>query len=662
MKWNARGFSLALAWGVSATAVSAQVQTPAPPKAAAAAKPTAKPTADPAYQDRVIEGLKAPIEDADVAALANYNPEGWTRQLRFETRIGQDSFNNTGQRRTGGVALYGLIETPNHGVLSVDGQLASNPSGGILTLRQRGLPLDGGWFVNNDLGIIGSLAPSLTQRASRVYVPSYLLEGVATEWTNPGRGLQLQASSGQPGRLDGSLIGRFKRLPGTVTSAGMQLDLAPWAFAARLAQASGVALTEDPTLFGGPFDARSAQLAVRREIGEQSLQASLVSTASSALAQTQSGVWVDGETRDGPRAYSAGLFWLEPGLTWAGQPMASDAAGAYVRSSWQTRQWSAEAGLDLLRSVSNPSNTGTFLTGSGRWRYSRSVSFGAGASVRSFNGDAWNTYGELRWQNGWGSTGLRLDLTAELQQRRTRKLTLDQDWLVATGWSLATSLTAGRTDFLGQQQSLWAAAASVNAPLTSSVTARGNLTTEHAGAGNLRTGVNAGLSWRLSPRWSLEGNYNLTRGRSQLSQSIDPLAAPLPFASSTTDSNSFFVVLRWQDSAGSRSAPLGGKPMEGGGRIAGTVFLDANRNGRQEASEGGAAGVTVYLDNRYPVRTDAQGHYEFPFVAAGARVITVLRETLPLPWVPVHDGAVTVDVLVRENLRIDIGVVRQGSD
>ncbi|UUZ74533.1 hypothetical protein LP414_19120 [Polaromonas sp. P1(28)-13] len=178
----------------------------------------------------------------------------------------------------------------------------------------------------------------------------------------------------------------------------------------------------------------------------------------------------------------------------------------------------------------------------------------------------------------------------------------------------------------------------------------------------MRTGVNAGLSWRLSPRWSLEGNYNLTRGRSQLSQSIDPLAAPVAFASSTTDSNSFFVVLRWQDSAGSRSAPLGGKPMEGGGRIVGTVFLDANRNGRQEASEGGAAGVTVYLDNRYPVRTDAQGHYEFPFVAAGARVITVLRETLPLPWVPVRDGAATVDVLVRDNLRVDIGVVRQGND
>lgn len=124
MTRKGRGLSLVLAWGVSATAVSAQMQTPAPPKASAAAESAAKSSADPVYQDRVIEGLQPGIEDADVAALADYNPQGWTRQLRFETRIGQDSFNNSGQRRTGGVALYGLIETPNHGVLAQRGPRA----------------------------------------------------------------------------------------------------------------------------------------------------------------------------------------------------------------------------------------------------------------------------------------------------------------------------------------------------------------------------------------------------------------------------------------------------------------------------------------------------------------------------------------------------------
>ncbi|UUZ74535.1 hypothetical protein LP414_19130 [Polaromonas sp. P1(28)-13] len=84
-------------------------------------------------------------------------------------------------------------------MLSVDGQLASNPSGGILTLRQRGLPLDGGWFVNNDLGVIGSLAPSLMQRASRVYVPSYLLEGLQPNGPIRAGACNCRPPAGNPG-------------------------------------------------------------------------------------------------------------------------------------------------------------------------------------------------------------------------------------------------------------------------------------------------------------------------------------------------------------------------------------------------------------------------------------------------------------------------------
>lgn len=651
MKRCSLGLSITL--GI-ASACTAQAQGPSTPPATIPASPV--------YQDRVIEGLQPAIDDGDTNADTAYDDKGWARQMRLEARLGQDSFTNGGRRSSGGVALYGLIETPNHGVLSADGQLGANPSGGSLTLRQRGLPLGGGWSVNNELGVIGSLVPAMSRFPSRVYVPGYLLEGAGTEWVNSGQGLQLQASTGGPGRLDGTLVGRFQRLPGTVTSVGAQVDQAPWSLAARVALANDVALTNDPTLSGGPFDARSAQLSLRHDTGRQSLQANLVTSHTSLLAQTRHGLWVDGETRDGPRSHSAGLFWLEPGLSWAGQPMAGDLAGGYIRSAWQSRQWSIEGSLDLLRSIANPSNTGAFLNTSGRWRYSRSVSFGAGASVRSFNGNAWNTYTELRWQNALGGTGLRLDLTAELEQSRSRKLTLDHDWQVATGWSLATSVTAGRITTPTEQQTLWGAAASVNAPITSRVVVRGNLTAESAGAGNSRTGVNMGLSWRLAPQWSLEGNYNLSRGRSRLNPSIDPLAQPLPFEATTTNSRSFFVALRWEARAGSRPAPLGGAPREGGGHIEGTVFFDANRNGHQEANESGAAGVTVFLDNRYPVRTDAQGRFEFPFVAAGSRMITIQNESLPLPWVAAGDGRTKVEVRVREDQRITLGVVRQGVD
>lgn len=655
MRRRVRKLSLAAMWGLgAATAAAQQPATPLPsfPRSSAA-----KVLPDKVYEDRVIDGWATPIQDDDERAQADYNSEGWSRQLRLETRLGQDTFNNQRQHRTVGVAMYGLIETPNHGVLSIDGQIASNPSGSTLTLRQRGLPMDGGWFTHNELGVVGSLAPALNQSASRVYVPTYLLHGISTEWINPVEGLQLQASSGQPGRIDGSVAGRFEAFSGLVNSAGFQLTEGPLTFAARVADANRLALTSDPALSGGLLDASSVQLSARRQSGEQSLQASFLSTVSSRTTRPQNGIWADGETRDGARTYSAGLFWLDPGLSWAGQPMASDAAGGYVRSAWQTRQWSTEGGFDLLRSVSDPQRTGIFATGSGRWRYSRSVSVGAGASVRSFNGNAWSTYSELRWQNDWGSSGFRLDLTSQTQQR-TRQLTLDHDWQVATSWSLATSVSAGQTYLGSQRETMWGTALSLSAPLASDVMLRGNVTLEQAGSGTSRTGINAGVSWRVTPRWHLDGNYNLNRGRARLNPSIDPLAPPLPFESSTAQSSSIFVALRWEDRAGSRSAPLGGQALQGGGRIEGTVFLDANRNGYQEAGETGTAGVSVYLDNRYVARTDGQGRFEFAFVATGPHTITVLRETLPLPWVPAHDKPMQVDVLVRDQLRLSLGVVR----
>lgn len=637
MKWRA----LALPLSLGMASIGAAQPPPAPP----------------AYQDRVIEGMAPVIEDE--AAAIPYNPDGWARQMRFETRLGHDAAGFGGRRVTRGVAASGLIETPNHGVLSADVNYADNPAGGSITVRQRGLRLNGGWTVNNELGTIATPAPALTRRPSRVFVPGQLIEGISTEWLNPGSGLQLQASSGQPGRIDGTVVGRLRRLSGTLNDLSVQRTQGAWAVAARVEQANKVSLSNA----SNTFDAESAQLAVRREADDLGLQANLVSTHLNTLSRTRYGLWLDGELKDGPRNYSAGAFWLESDLTWAGQPMASDTAGAYMRGAWQTRQWSAEGTFDVLRSISSPSRSGVFATGSGRWRYSRDVTLGAGFSGRTFNGNATNVFGHVRWANALGNSGLRADVTHELAQRNLRVLTLDHDWPAPVGWAAATSLSVGRASTReAGEQTLSAAAAALNAPVTSSLVLRGNFTAERTETGDTRTGVNTGLSWRLTPRWTLDGSYNLTRGRTALNPSIDPLAAPLPIASATTNSRTLFLVLRWEDRAGSRSAPLGGRPEDGGGRVEGVVYLDNNRNGRQEASELGAAGVTVMLDGRYTVRTDAQGRFEFPLVAAGERRIEVLNETLPLPWVASTQAPGSVLIQLRDTTRLAIPVVLQGAD
>ncbi len=119
------------------------------------------------------------------------------------------------------------------------------------------------------------------------------------------------------------------------------------------------------------------------------------------------------------------------------------------------------------------------------------------------------------------------------------------------------------------------------------------------------------------------------------------------------------LLLRYQDHAGSPSAPLGGLPGTGAGSLAGTVFFDADANGRREASEGGVPGITVILDRRYVTQTDAQGRYEFPSVAAGEHLIEVSPDNVPLPWSPTLRDPVKTTVGYAKTNRVDFPVQRE---
>ena len=96
----------------------------------------------------------------------------------------------------------------------------------------------------------------------------------------------------------------------------------------------------------------------------------------------------------------------------------------------------------------------------------------------------------------------------------------------------------------------------------------------------------------------------------------------------------------------------------GAGSLSGSVYFDADANGRREASEGGVPGVPVILDRRFVTRTDAQGRYEFPAVAAGEHVIEVSSDNVPLPWSPALRDAVKVRRYVRQFTAQDFAVQR----
>jgi len=87
------------------------------------------------------------------------------------------------------------------------------------------------------------------------------------------------------------------------------------------------------------------------------------------------------------------------------------------------------------------------------------------------------------------------------------------------------------------------------------------------------------------------------------------------------------------------------------------VYLDANNNGHLDAGESGAPNVTVVLDGRFSVQTDARGRFSFPMVVTGHHVITVVPDNVPLPWVLTNGGRTEVEVMTRD--RTDIAIAAQ---
>lgn len=652
----------------------ASAQTPTAP--AAAATPAAP------YQDRVIEDLPPlPAEDGDAA---EYDRSGWPRFLRLETRLGTQPFDDSRQL-IATYAISGLLETPNHGALSIDGAVSPRASGTTLTVRQRDLPLPGGWFGHHEAGLISTPGTGLARLPSRVLLPVANLRGLRGEWQNEPQGLQLLAATGEPGQLVSEPAAGFEGLGGRRSVIGAQWQIggasetaanslasvfsaqrparksrSGWTVSVQREDARDAVVTPSERHPSGRADASGTHLALRHETGDLRTQGQVVRSDTINGSGPASGYWLDTEWDEGPRQHGLSVYRLDPGLGWAAQAMPNDVQGATLRSQWRTRQWSADVSYDWLRSISGRTADGSFASAGARWRIDRERQASAGLALRRFDGEVWNAWGDWRWLNRWGNAGLRLLLGggADLQGP-AQELSYDQEWAAPLGWTLSTSLGFGRYQRQSGDDSgdrLWSAAVAFQAPLGNAASLRGQLGTEQHSNGQHRHNLNLGGSWRLNRHWSLDSQLTRSLGRSATPRPLDPLAPIASDLDTGTSDRSFRAVLRYDTDAGSRSIPLGGKALDGGGRIEGTVFFDANRSGTQDASETGAPGVTVALDNRYAVRTDAQGRFSFPFVAAGPRTVSVRNETLPLPWGVVDDGQVKIDVRLRETTVLKLPV------
>jgi hypothetical protein len=371
------------------------------------------------------------------------------------------------------------------------------------------------------------------------------------------------------------------------------------------------------------------------------------------------GSWLDGSWRTDLVQHTAGLFRLEPGLRWGITAMPSDLRGGYWRGDVGTRRWQAGWSSELSESISGQFGRSAFGTVYGRYLLDTRNSVDATLALRTGSGEAQSVQANWDHTSGWGQTRWRASLL-HAGAGRTAFLGLDHAWLLSAPNVLSTSLgwQAGNADNTASPIWTWAVLGATS-PLAR-LTLDASLHGARGGQANALS-ANVGVNWQLAPEWSVAARYTQTRGQDpQTAQLVSALtAAGEAAALVNAASRSLQVTLRYETRAGTLPVPLGGTRTSGAGGLSGTVYFDADHNGRREASETGAPNVTVVLDGRFVVRTDAAGRYEFPSVVAGPHAVQVPPDNVPLPWGPVSQDPVRTEVLVRGQTVLDFPLQRE---
>jgi hypothetical protein len=624
-------------------------------QAIAAAPPTETPPADgaQAYVDQLIDGGRlAPIvatEEDD-----SYSNEGLPRAFRIEAIASLANGDGPDQHESG-LAFGAQFETEHYGALSIEGIARTEPHGGALSIIQRGMPFDGAWIANNGVGTLYTPSIDLARSQYRFYLPTFPIAGASTEWLHDGN-MQLQFAAGEPGLFDGLRLNGFDTLGGTLAMAGAQWNFARgWQAGVQVVDANGVPGIARNAGYGdleGDIDAQSLYVAAAWRGDNSQVQVNLLQSHANDTGSAN-GVWIDGSTRDGRVTHNYGVFRLEPHLDFGYTPVSADLEGAYYRASYRSRQWLFDGGVDDVRSVSGDGADGQLFTGSARYQLTRDLGIGASLTWRNAGNTAHTDYLFVEQINRYGSGRLQLDSASGSGDRYDR-LSASQTWDLPVGMRLTTSVFGGRETRDGERLNHAGGSLSGGGDLFGNLTWDGSLSYDRAG-GSHNIGANIGASAHFGSHWSLNATYFDNRN-----EAIDPFATTL-IPTQPTDivrSRAVFLTLRYDAHAGTPSTPMGGARGSASGSIIGRLFLDSNDNGVQDAGEAAAASVTILLDGRFSVRTDAGGRFEFPLVAVGSHTITVVPDNLPLPWSIGDDGRRKVDVRTRETSNIEIAATR----
>ncbi|WP_213952722.1 SdrD B-like domain-containing protein [Variovorax sp. dw_954] len=665
------------------------------------------------YEDRVLDaGPQADLAEADPAATSGW-PRGWSAELQSTRQSGQ------AEARNEALLFSGYVDTPDYGALSAnlnlnryrntysDTAIAGNfganytlapyryETGNTWRIDQRAMPFDGGWFGNSSAGNINMAVAPMGRGIGRVTLPALSIEGMAATLERPGR-TSFNASAGRLGYFSGLDSQGFATGKGTAAGFGAQtqlagadqpdapgrVDAAAQFIESRDVNPNGVAgFRQDTRALWAAASWQgvapwadtlgAGQGGIGERVGGMRVQGNVVGSTSQpssgyslAGRDSASGAWVDANWRSAWLQQSASAYYFEPQLRWGADGLPANIKGMTWRGDMQTRQWQLGLNTEWSDSVTGPQNRSLYVNVFGRYRLDSRDAVSGNVAVRSGAYAAQSA--QLTWehQSAWGYTQWRTDVALGKDLRVVRT-GVDHSWKVGESQTLSTTLAFEHSYQGGDTARSVQWGVLGTAPLPGTSGARLDLTVRGSqGVGdtaNRFLNANVRLVWPLAPGWSFVAQYAASRGQEQLNPAVLSAltVATLQPTLVQPSGRSMLLALRYESRAGSSSAPIGGAPGAGSGRVEGHVFFDQDHNGKREASEGGVPNVTVMLNGRYVARTDAQGYYSFPAVAAGAYEVELVPDNLPLPWMPAVREGTKVQVYVRSAATADFAVQRE---
>ena len=651
------------------TGIAPAPAEPAVMRSPAVAAPTAIASSAVPYVDRLIGGAPEPEPEERGAPGREADTTPGLRTWAVEARAERRDSNAANSRAdTTAIAFRHFRETERYGDFTLVGQAAQldaqTPQPGKskdidVTLFHDQFALTSQYVASSALGVVRPTLPTWLSTSYRVTLAPSLLQGASTVIV--GAGGDFRASVGELGRYAGFGIQQFVRTSGQVASASASQRLdRDWEVGAVAIGVRGAPAVPDHA---------TGSFAVQRAFGEPG------SNAKFQLASSDNGEragWLDVMMREGRLLQRFGAYQVDPEFLFGEAVTVRDSRGAYWRGDYRAAGNFFGGGIEyvednLRRDPSRGGAETAGVFGNMVLRLDRSTQLGAGGSYRQENprvpggADRDVLQGNASITHSLPAGQSRLDWNATLTRpvglagERYQAFNWNHDWPRYGALSVST-LLGYSTERVSERDIT---------RRTAGVTARGELgrslrwdatftfvdseDPQQGGDRNYNSSVN--LEWSPVADWFV----NLVWYRNRIQPGPDNPLAPF------IRDNTMQVNFRYEGSAGTpypRTGDAAGR--SGTGTVSGSVFFDENRDGARQGNERGAGGVIVILDERASTTTDTDGRFTFPLVPAGRHRVRIVIERLPLPWGLDDESPREAEVRVREDSRLEIGLVRIG--